>query len=38
MAGAGAGVSVVLGLSVVQPFLWTVLHRDDAVEGLEAAP
>ena len=25
-------------LRVVQVFLWAVLHGDDAVEGLEAAP
>lgn len=37
-AVAGAGAGVVPGLSVVQPFLGTVLHRDDAVESLEAAP
>lgn len=32
--GGGAGP----GLRAVQSFLGTVLHRDDAVEGLEAAP
>lgn len=32
--GSGAGP----GLSVAQAFLRAVLHRDDAVEGLEAAP
>lgn len=32
--GQAAGVR----LGAVQAFLWAVLHRDDAVEGLEAAP
>lgn len=34
--GAGAGAGARLG--AVQSFLGAVLHGDDAVEGLEAAP
>ncbi|MEQ2293097.1 hypothetical protein AMECASPLE_029684 [Ameca splendens] len=32
------GEGGVPSLRVVQVLLWAVLHRDDAVEGLEAAP